>query len=176
MLYNSQTSGLSADQRPILRYLTGMKVLYKGAPLPQNPIYKLIGPTRSALQGLNGLTRGWGCKMLIRSPVGTPRDTCCFRPHKHIQVGDLEATFTMAAYRAANLERTMESKDIPDSAKLLVESFSKVSTEDSAAASTTAWRSLISEDPLAYFYSITKDRPLQRTARLLDALVFPICG
>lgn len=60
--------------------------------------------------------------------MGAPRDAACFRPH--LQVGDLEATFTTTACRAANLEWMMQSKDIPDSAKLLADSFLKVSTED----------------------------------------------
>lgn len=55
-------------------------------------------------------------------------DNRSFGPH--IQVGDLEATFTMTACRAANIEWMMQSKDISYSAKPLAESFSKISTED----------------------------------------------
>ena len=60
--------------------------------------------------------------------MGTPGDTSCFVTH--IQIGDLEATFTMTACRAANLEWVMQSGSIPNAAKPLVESFLKVSTED----------------------------------------------
>lgn len=60
--------------------------------------------------------------------MGTVGGIRCFG--SHIRAGDIEATFTMTACRAANLEWMMQSEDIPDSAKLLVESFSKISTED----------------------------------------------
>ena len=60
--------------------------------------------------------------------MGTSRDTHFLG--SHVQVGDLEATFTMTACRTANLEWMVQSRDIPDSAKPLVDSFMKVSTED----------------------------------------------
>ena len=48
----------------------------------------------------------------------------------HIHPGDLEATFTMTACRAANLEWLMHGENISDHVRPLVDAFLKVSNED----------------------------------------------
>ncbi|KAF9793082.1 hypothetical protein BJ322DRAFT_1103515 [Thelephora terrestris] len=105
----------------LLRYLRGMKVLFKDTPL--QPIHhvslhageflKLFGPTHS-----------------VRTPGFERFNEKLGLQNTNRKSGDLEATFTMTACRAANLEWMMQSKDMPDSAKPLAESFSKVSNED----------------------------------------------
>lgn len=121
----------------ILRYLSGMVVLFKDTPM--QPIHhvsmhageflRLFGPTHSVrTPGFERFNEKLGLQNTNRksgksSPV-------LHYPIPKLYVGELEATFTMTACRTANLEWMMHGHGLQDSVRPLVEAFSRVSNED----------------------------------------------
>ncbi|KAF9647790.1 hypothetical protein BDM02DRAFT_3187692 [Thelephora ganbajun] len=108
-------------ERLILRYLQGMKVMFKDTPL--QPIHhvslhageflKLFGPTHP-----------------VRTPGFERFNERLGSQNTNMKSGDLEATFTMTACRAANLEWMMHSENASDHIRPLLDAFLRVSNED----------------------------------------------
>lgn len=108
-------------ERLILRYLSGLLVLFKDTQL--QPIHhvsmhageflRLFGPTHS-----------------VRTPGFERFNEKLGLQKTNMKSGELEATFTMTACRAANLEWIMQDQRTRNSVQELVEAFSRVSNED----------------------------------------------
>ncbi|KAF9642823.1 hypothetical protein BDM02DRAFT_3132841, partial [Thelephora ganbajun] len=108
-------------ERLILRYLSGMMIMFKDTPL--QPIHhvsmhageflRLFGPTHS-----------------VRTPGFERFNEKLGLQNTNRKSGELEATFTMTACRTANLEWVMQGQGLQDSVRPLVEAFSKVYNED----------------------------------------------
>ncbi|KAF9643985.1 hypothetical protein BDM02DRAFT_3191016 [Thelephora ganbajun] len=108
-------------ERLILRYLSGMMIMFKDTPL--QPIHHvsvhageflcLFGPTHS-----------------VRTPGFERFNEKLGLQNTNRKSGELEATFTTTACRMANLEWMMQGQGLQDSVRPLVEAFSKVYNED----------------------------------------------
>ena len=125
-------------ERLILRYLRGMKLLFKDTPL--QPIHhvsmhageflRLFGPTHSVrTPGFERFNERLGLQNtnmksgeLLPSPM--------LSSEAHILPGELEATFTMTAGRAANLEWIMQTENASDHIRPLLDAFLRVANED----------------------------------------------
>lgn len=124
-------------ERLILRYLSGLVTLFKDTQL--QPIHhvsmhagdflRLFGPTHSVrTPGFERFNEKLGLQNTNQKSGGFSHHCLLFLAQA--LVGELEATFTMTACRAANLEWIMQDRRLQDSVRPLVEAFSKVSNED----------------------------------------------
>ena len=126
-------------ERLILRYLQGLKVLFKDTPL--QPIHhaslhageflRQFGPTHSVrtpgFERFNERLGSQNTNMKSGKLFGYPSDSVS---KAHIHPGDLEATFTMTACRTANLEWMMHTANVSDHIRPLVDEYLRVSNED----------------------------------------------
>ena len=124
-------------KRLILRYLSGLVVIFKDTQL--QPIHhvsmhagdflRLFGPTHSVrTPGFERFNEKLGLQNTNQKSGGF--SLRCLLFVAQFSVGELEATFTTTACRAANLEWMMQDQRIQDSVRPLVEVFSKFANED----------------------------------------------
>ena len=122
----------------ITRYLEGMKKLFKGskvqpihhAALHAGDFLRLFGPTH-AVQAFGGerLLEVLGLQN-ANNKSGTSKFSCEPTTTHPTVAGELEATFTTAICRNANLQAVLDREDIPSDARPLIDAFTKVSNED----------------------------------------------
>ena len=125
-------------ERLILRYLQGVKVLFKDASL--QPIHhvamhageflRLFGPTHSVrTPGFERFNERLGLQNTNMKSGGLLLPLL-YSPETDIFSGDLEATFTMTAARAANLEWIMHTENVSHYIRPLLDAFLRVANED----------------------------------------------
>lgn len=121
----------------ILRYLSGMMMLFKDTVMLPNhhvsmhagEFLRLFGPTHSVrTPGFERFNEKLGLQNTNKKSGWFHSAVRYLLPK--LFIGELEATFTMSACRAANLEWMMQERDLKDSVRPLAEAFSKVSNED----------------------------------------------
>ena len=122
----------------IMRYLKGMKQLFKGskvqpihhAALHTGDFLRLFGPTH-AVQAFGGerLLEVLGLQN-ANNKSGTSKSCCgSFVTHPTV-IGEMETTFVTAICRNANLQAVLDREDITKDAKLLIDAYTKVANED----------------------------------------------